>query len=202
MIASAPPVLLVPGWSDTARVLRPCRDYLVSAGWPETRIRCLSFRERHGSNIDHATEIASAVSALSRALGGSPVAVVAHSMGGLALRYFLGSGGADAVRTAIFAATPHRGTWAAWLAWGRGGAEMRPGSDFLQQLNAMPLPAGVRAVCLRTPFDTRVVPGGSAWLEGASCLTVRLPTHRRMLRHRATLDLIRDLLLEDGRSAA
>ena len=201
MWSERPPVLLIPGWSDTARVLQPCRSFLLADGWPDESVHCLSFRDRYGSNIEHAAEIAAAARRLRDVTGESRIAVVAHSMGGLALRQFLLDGGDVAVHTAIFAGTPHRGTWVAWLAWGRGGAEMRPGSEFLERLNAAPLPPSVRAVCLRTPVDTRVVPGDSAWLEGAACHTVRLPTHPRMLRHVPTLRLIRELLL-DGRERA
>lgn len=196
------PVLLVPGWSDTARVLRPCRDYLVSCGWPVDSVRSVTFGDRYGSNLEHAAEIAVAAEELSAATAAPKIAVIAHSMGGLALRKYLTDGGDARVHTAIFAGTPHRGTWLAWLAWGRGGAEMRPGSAFLQQLNATPVPPAVRTICLRSPIDTRIVPGDSAWLDGASCHTVRTPTHPRMLRHRPTLHLIRDLLLDTQAHAA
>jgi triacylglycerol lipase len=197
-----PPVLLVPGWSDTARVLQPCRRFLVSEGWPAEHVDCLSFRDRFGSNVEHASEIADAALALRTRTAASRIAVVAHSMGGLALRQYLADGGDRVVDTAIFAGTPHHGTWVAWLAWGRGGAEMRPGSEFLAQLNALPLPETVRAVCLRSPIDTRVVPGRSAVLDGVACHTVRTPTHPRMLRHGRTLRLVRDLLLEERERAA
>jgi pimeloyl-ACP methyl ester carboxylesterase len=196
------PVLLVPGWSDTARVLRRCRADLVSAGWPDEQVRALSFRDRYGSNIEHAGEIEHAAATLARAAGTDRIAVVAHSMGGLALRRFLLDGGDAVVDTAIFVGTPHRGTWVAWLAWGRGGAEMRPGSAFLRGLNAAPLPTSVRAICLRTPIDTRILPGSSAFLPDADCHTVRLPTHPGMLRHGPTLRLIRDLLLDERARAA
>jgi pimeloyl-ACP methyl ester carboxylesterase len=202
MWSSRPPVLLVPGWSDTARVLRPCREYLLSQGWPAGAVTSLSFRDRHGSNIEHAAQIRAAAERMKAATGARRIAVVAHSMGGLALRHYLLEGGDAAVHTAIFAGTPHRGTWIAYLARGRGGAEMRPGSRFLEMLNARPLPATVRAVCLRTPIDTRVVPGDSAWLDGAACHTVRMPTHPRMLRHTPTLHLIRQLLLDEDARAA
>jgi triacylglycerol lipase len=202
MVAAPPPVLLVPGWSDTARVLQPCREFLLAGGWPGQAVRCLSFRDRHGSNIDHALEISAAAQEMKELTGTPRIAVVAHSMGGLALRYYLMEGGDAAVHTAIFAATPHHGTWAAWLARGRGGAEMRPGSEFLERLNAKPLQPSVRAICLRTPVDTRVLPGHSACLDGATCHTVRLPTHPRMLRHSRTLQLIRELLLDERARAA
>lgn len=202
MASARPAVLLVPGWSDTSRVLRPCREYLIEAGWPAAHVRALSFRDRYGSNIEHAMEIADAAQALRRVAGADRIAAVAHSMGGLALRHFLSHGGADTVHTAIFAGTPHRGTWLAWLAWGRGGSEMRPGSGFLKQLNATVLPPRVRAICLRTPIDTRILPGESAWLENTACLTVRMPTHQRLLRHRGTLRVIRDVLLDDHAIAA
>lgn len=197
-----PAVLLVPGWSDTARQLRRCRSFLLESGWPERQVSCLSFRDRYGSNIAHAAELAEAVPALLEQSGQVDVAVVAHSMGGLALREYLGNGGADLVHTAVFVGTPHQGTWAAWLAWGAGGAEMRPGSPFLERLNRRPLPPHTRAFCLRTPIDTRVLPGRSAWLEGAVCHTVRTPTHPRMLQHRSTLRLIRRILLDSAQDRA
>lgn len=194
------PVILIPGWSDPPRVLGRCREFLIDAGWPAGLVHCLGFRDRYGSNIDHAGEIAAAAARLSAASGSARVDVVAHSMGGLALRRYVQDGGADTVRTAIFVGTPHRGTLLAYLAWGHGGREMRPGSDFLQQLNARPMPRTVRAHCLRTPIDSRVVPGASAWLDGAACHTVRMPTHPRMMRHPSTLRLIRSIL-EDSTPA-
>ena len=164
MTAERPPVLVVPGWSDTARQLRTFRSFLLECGWRDGQVACLSFRDRFGSNIEHSEEIAEAVARLRAGTGRDDVAVVAHSMGGLALRHHLMNSHAS-VRTAIFVGTPHHGTWAAWLAWGRGGAEMRPGSSFLRELNRAPLPAHVRAFCLRTPIDTRVLlPGqGVSW---------------------------------------
>ena len=190
-----PAVLLVPGWSDTARTLRHCRRFLLENGWPETHVRCVDFRDRFGSNITHAEELQAAAAKLADSAAVTSVAVVAHSMGGLAVRYFLAHGGDARVHTAIFVGTPHAGTWAAYLAWGRGGREMRPGSAFLRSLNSYPLPPHVRAHCIRTPIDTRVLPGGSAWLAGTQCHLVRTPTHPRMLRHRPTMQLIQRLLL-------
>lgn len=192
-----PPTLLVPGWSDGARALLRARDFLLAAGWPPSHVACVDFRDRYGSNVEHAEEIAAAIEALARGAGEPAVAVVAHSMGGLALRRYLAVAARPPVRTAVFVGTPHRGTWAAWFAWGRGGTEMRPGSAFLRELNARPLPPTVRAVCIATPIDTRVLPGSSALLDGVEHHRARLPTHPRMLRHVPTLRLIRDLLLRE-----
>jgi pimeloyl-ACP methyl ester carboxylesterase len=193
-----PPTLIVPGWHDDARVLVACRDRLVEWGWPPEHVSCLSFRDRHGSNVEHAAEIGVAVAALAASSGQASVAVVAHSMGGLAVRHYLTTGQEPPVHTAIFVASPHRGTWAAWLAWGRGGAEMRPGSAFLRALNTRPLPAGIRAHCISTPIDTRVLPGSSARLPGSRCHRVWMPRHQVMLKHAGTLRLIRQLLLDRG----
>lgn len=189
-----PPVLLVPGWSDTARSLRHAERFLLRSGWPATHVRSLSFRDRYGCNSEHAAEIGAAVEELLQASGGSRAAVVAHSMGGLALRSYLLQGGDERVETAIFAGTPHAGTWVAYLAWGAGGPQMRPGSAFLRELAAQPLPERVKAWCLRTPLDLRILPGRSAWLEGAGCVTVRALRHQWLLRDRRSLETVRRLL--------
>jgi triacylglycerol lipase len=192
-----PATLLVPGWSDTARSLAHARAFLLRAGWPQTHVGCVDFRDRHGSNIQHAAELEAALEQLLARTGAPSAALVAHSMGGLAVREYLGrAGDAAPVHAAVFVATPHRGTWAACFAWGRGGAEMRPGSQFLRRLATKKLPPHVRVTCIRTPIDTHVLPGSSAALPGADCRLVRLPTHPRMLRHGPTLRLIQELLTE------
>jgi triacylglycerol esterase/lipase EstA (alpha/beta hydrolase family) len=164
-------------------------------------VRCLGFRDTHGSNVEHAAELRAAVESLSDDTGVERIAVVAHSMGGLALRQHLTTAARPRVHTAIFVGTPHHGTWMAYLAWGAGGAEMRPNSPFLRQLNTRSLPPGVQAHCISTAIDSRVVPGSSALLTGAQCHHVRLPTHPRMMRHARTLHLIRDLLLQSVTAA-
>ena len=66
--------VIEPGWSDTERQLRAIRRFLLECGWPDGQVSCLSFRDRVGSNVDHADEIADAVvflaSDLARAITG------------------------------------------------------------------------------------------------------------------------------------
>lgn len=188
------PVLLVPGWSDRARALHHLYEYLHLQGW--ATVRTLEFRDRYGSNHVHALEIAEALGALSEVATGR-VDIIAHSMGGLAVRRCLRDPAQQRrVRRVIFLGTPHRGTWVAWLAWGDGGREMRPGSRFLRELNSEPLPPTVRALTLRAPFDVRVVPGSSAALPAVEHARIRFATHRSLLRSRAALQRVRDALLQ------
>jgi triacylglycerol esterase/lipase EstA (alpha/beta hydrolase family) len=176
-------------------MMKYCRQFLLAQGWPESHVRWVDFADRYGSNVQHAEEIEHAVRDLCAAAGVSSIAVVAHSMGGLALRYYLARSGAAAIDSVIFVATPHSGTYAAYFAWGSGGREMRPNSEFLRELNRRQLPSQLRAHCIRTPLDTRVLPGSSAWLAGTQCHVIRAPTHPRMMRHKPTLQLIHRLLL-------
>jgi pimeloyl-ACP methyl ester carboxylesterase len=188
------PVLLVPGWKDRARVLAPLARFLSSSGWPDGSVRAIEFRDPFGSNIAHAEELAHAIAELRRHTGTTHVDVVAHSMGGLAFRYFLKEAGADhGIARTVFLATPHAGTLAAWLAFGGSRQELLPGSAFLNALG--PLPPGVRAVCIHTPWDLRVLPRRSAVLDGVEAVRVDRVTHRGMLRNIRVHTVIRSALL-------
>lgn len=193
-----PPLLLVPGWSDEVRELGTLRSRFLESGWDPGRVHALEFSNPVGSNLEHAEEIARAVDSLRSSAGGGPVDVVAHSMGGLALRVYLARNGGAAVRRVVFLATPHRGTVAAHLAWGEGGREMEPGSPFLDSLNARPpVPAGVEALSVRTPLDLRVLPGQSVILpetEGIRNVEVCCPTHAGLLDDYETFRLVREFL--------
>jgi triacylglycerol lipase len=190
------PVLLVPGWFDTARDLAALRIRLLAAGWPH--VRALTFEDPTGSNRDHAAEIEATIAALLVETGAEEVDVVAHSMGGLATREFLRSGGADLVRRVVLLATPNQGTWSAWVAFGEGRDEMLPGSPFLDSLNAAPAePPGVELVTLRTPLDAHVLPPESATLPGVPDVQVCCPTHEGLLRDLEVFRVIRRFL-SDG----
>ena len=187
------PVVLVPGWFDTARELAAHRIRLSAAG--ASHVETLTFREPTGSNRDHAEEIDSVVAQVLAETGAEQVDIVAHSMGGLATRWYLKTHPDAPVRRAIFIASPHRGTLSAHLAWGEGRQEMIPESPFLQSLNSGdPLPDGLEAMTIRTPIDTRVVPGESATLPGVEDHTVCCPTHQGLLRDEDVFVLVLDFL--------
>jgi triacylglycerol lipase len=192
----AVPVLLVPGWGDQAPDVEPLRQWLIREGWPESRVAPVSFRNPVGSNEENAREVARAVEALRALTGAEKVDVVAHSMGGLALRHYLRfEGGDDEVRRAVFLGTPHRGTLAAVLAWGEGGREMVPGSEFLNRLNANGgVPAGVEALAIRTPVDLRVIPGSSGMLPDALNLEICCPTHNQLVDEERTAGAVVNFL--------
>jgi triacylglycerol lipase len=188
------PVVLVPGWRDRPRALRHLHGFLVRAGWAEQDLALVEFRDRFGSNTEHAAEIACV---LDRA-GREPrsVDLVAHSMGGLATRFLLlHHPQARLIRRAIFLGSPHRGTLAAYLVWGQGAAEMRPGSPFLIGLRASPR-YEPDLIAIRAPIDIRIVPPSSALLDGARNLRVPCLGHRHLLRARRVLERVRALLEE------
>jgi triacylglycerol lipase len=197
------PVILVPGWYDEAADLAPLAQRLTAAGWAGERVRAISFQDPVGSNEDHALEVAAAVAEMRERTGSSQVDIVAHSMGGLAVRHFLATESqAEATRRVVFLGTPQRGTWVAYMAWGEGGQEMEPESEFLSQLNDLsPVPETVEAVTIRTPVDTHVVPGENATLPGVPDVTVCCPTHRGLVDDEETFRLIHSFLAEGRRGS-
>jgi len=193
------PVLLVPGWMASDRTMGPLRELFLEAGWLPHWVGSFSFKDPVGSNFDHAREIEVAVEALRSRTGADRVDVVAHSMGGLATRVYLQNGGASRVRRVVFVATPHHGTLVANLAWGEGGAEMRPGSLFLLELGALRgVPEGVEALTLRTKTDFHILPPTSATLTGVPDVEVCCPGHEGILSHPDAFDAMRRFL---GRAA-
>lgn len=189
------PVLLVPGWHDRARRLRRLERYLVKCNWPERAVHTVDFADRHGSNIDHAAEIADALRALAARNHAEHVDIVAHSMGGLAVRYLLHTRPETAlVRRAVFLGTPHHGTYAAYFAWGAGGRDMRIGSPFLAELDRFTAPVSAELFCIGTPLDLRLIPPARGRLPGAQNITVWCGGHRMLLHSRRVWEVVTDVL--------
>jgi triacylglycerol lipase len=193
--ATVTPVLLVPGWLDTERDLAALRIRFLAAGWPEERLETITFQDPTGSNRDHAHELDLAIDSLLARTRAPLVDIVAHSMGGLATRWLLRQDEEHRVRRVAFLGSPHRGTLSAHLAWGDGRDEMMPDSPFLDTLNAEPgIATGVEAITIRTPVDTRIVPGESAALPGVPDHVVCCPTHAGLLHDEEVFGILLDFL--------
>jgi len=191
------PVLLVPGWANGSEELTPLKERFIRDGWPEDWVLALDFQDPVGSNVVHAREIRSAIDSLLIRTEASQVDVVAHSMGGLALWTLLHSqGDLIPIRRVVFLGSPLQGTLVAYLAWGEGGEEMRPESEFLARLEAGPGPGHwVEALTIRTPLDLTVVPNSGATLPGMGDRIICCPTHEGLQDHEETFRALRDFLL-------
>lgn len=121
-----------------------------------------------GSVDDYTDAIEAAIQRLELATGLPPV-VVAHSMGGLALRrWWALRGNEGRVHHAVTIGTPHAGTWLARFAVTPNGRQMQQGSPWLQAL-AQSEPAGrsARFTCFYGHCDNIVFPPSAATLAGA-----------------------------------
>ena len=137
---------------------------------------------------DYVPLIEAAVAALCAATGAPRVAIVAHSMGGLAARAWLRTHGDARLARLITLGTPHHGTALARFGPGANAVQMRRGSAWLRDLAAFETTATRgRIVSIYTHHDNIVAPQDSGHLAGARNIAlagvghVALGSNRRVL---------------------
>jgi triacylglycerol esterase/lipase EstA (alpha/beta hydrolase family) len=136
-----------------------------------------------GSIDEYAPRIEAAVSRLETATGRAPV-VVAHSMGGLAVRAWLRQLGCGRLHHLVTIGTPHRGTAMARRAWAKNSRQMRIGSSWLEALSAAEASqVRVAVTCFWSRCDNIVFPIDSATLPGADNRHLDATPHVRMVYH-------------------
>lgn len=148
-----------------------------------------------GSIDDYVATIDSAVRRIEAATGQPPV-VVAHSMGGLALRrWWIEPGNDQRVAHAITIGTPHQGTWLARFALTPNGRQMRRHSAWLQTLAGRePANRGARLTCFYSHCDNIVFPASTACFPGAGTRHLPAVAHVHMADHpEPWLELLRRL---------
>ncbi len=138
-----PPIILVHGWNG-GEFTWPSPGQLQAL---EDRLHrdIYLFTYRTGIVANRYPPLELLEEKLDRFLSAYPtVDIVAHSMGGLLLRQYLSHHPENPVRRVVFLSTPHFGTNAAQILSGLASisaegniqaSEIRPGSDFLWQLN-------------------------------------------------------------------
>ena len=158
-------VLLVHGYVCNRGFWNDWMPRLRDAGIPHVAV---NLEPVFGSIQAYAATIDAGVRRLQAATG-RPVVIVAHSMGGLAVRHWLTQpGAADAVHRVVTIGTPHHGTWTARFGSTDNACDMRVDSPLLQFLAAHE-PAGLhrRFTCFYSHCDNIVFPPSTGCLEGA-----------------------------------
>ena len=160
------PVLLIPGyfsnracWLVFARLMR---------GLGASHIYTIDPKPMTGDIREHAKQVAERVDAILGTTGASRVNLVGHSMGGLIARYYIEQlQGADKVGVCVMLATPHHGSLLSRLARGIDAKQMRPGSEFLTDLNRFErIEKEVKYVSIWLTFDNMLVPSTNGILGG------------------------------------
>ena len=133
-------------------------------------------------SIEHYARVIEEAVVRLEVLTGSPVVLVGHSMGGLAIRAWLRRFDADArVCRVITIGSPHQGTWLARFGRTTNGRQMRLRNPWLTQLAADEPPTrGALFTCFYGHCDNIVFPAVSGTLPGAVNLHVPGTAHVHM----------------------
>ena len=125
--------------------------------------------------------------------------LVGLSMGGLVGRYYLQRlGGIDRVDRLITISSPHWGTWMAYALPLTSCWQMRPGSDFLRDLNGdVESLRQVDFTSIWTPYDFIIVPGRSSQMPVGKNVKMSVFAHAMMVRNYRVFEAVAEALAGD-----
>ena len=187
-------VLLVHGFVCNRGLWNPWMAALQKASIP---FIALSLEPVFGSIDEYVDQIEGAVRRLEHATSRAPV-LVAHSMGSLAARAWLGDASRrGTVHRVVTIGTPHGGTVVASHAHTTNTRQMRVGSAWLQALAGREtVETYQRFTCFWSRCDNIVFPTESATLAGADNRQLEATPHVRMVYHRDVIAEVIRLVAE------
>ena len=158
------PVLLVHGYGHNRSAWYTLERHLRAALF--TRLHTVNYNPLRHSVPTLAAHLRARVETVRAATGADRVHVIGHSLGGIILRWYVQElGGDEHVDVAVTMASPHEGTHAAWIGFGRTAVQLRPGSALVRRLRAAARPSSVRWVSVYSNLDMLVQPCTSAMLR-------------------------------------
>lgn len=159
-----PSLLLVHGFFCNRAIWNPWLERLRAMGVPHVAV---NLEPVFGSIDDYVAIVAQAHDRLLAATGRAPL-VVAHSMGGVAVRAWLAQRRPAALPQVITLGAPHHGTWIARFGLAPNNRQMRLNSRWLQALAQRETAATYLAfTCWYSDCDNIVFPARTAMLAGA-----------------------------------
>ncbi|MFF5426454.1 MULTISPECIES: esterase/lipase family protein [unclassified Streptomyces] len=189
------PVVFVHGWNSDGSTWRTMAGRFRSDGWPAGHLDQWTY-DATQSNVTTAERLADEIDRVLAATGASKVDVVTHSMGGLSSRHYLKKlGGTAKVDAWVSLAGPNHGTETARWCGGAPCVEMRPGSVFLNALNAGDeTPGSPRYATWRSPCDMIISPKDSVAVTGAVNHTTACLGHSDVLSDQAVYEAVKQHL--------
>jgi pimeloyl-ACP methyl ester carboxylesterase len=167
------PVILVHGYFANRACWAPLVRALEGAGLGPVYAPSL---RSHFASIEEFEEDLHAV--VERVANGRRVALVAHSMGGLASRLYVARHGSARIARLVTISSPHQGTRLAAFGAGRNARQMVPGSAFLAALREHESRGAVPpTLCIYSVHDNMILPQDSARLPWARNVAVKALGH-------------------------
>ena len=195
MVTKQNPVLLVHGINDTGAVFNKMAFYLRQQG---LSVHTVDLIPNNGSEVLEklAQQVANYVNDTFEVA--RPVDIVGFSMGGIVSRYYIQRlGGINKVQRFITISSPHKGTIIAYGTWLAGAVQMRPNSDFINDLNAdFKMLKQLNFTSIWTPYDLMILPATSSRLGIGKEVTIPVILHPLMLTDTRTLTIVADALIE------
>jgi pimeloyl-ACP methyl ester carboxylesterase len=196
VVAAGTPIILVHGLVDNRSIFTLLRRTLRRRGFG--RILTLNYSPFTQDIRSVATRLGALVEQICEETGYERVHVIGHSLGGVVARYYVQRLGGDArVHTLCTLGSPHAGTYAARLLPQGVVAQLRPGSDLMQELTEPAPGCRTRFVAFWSDLDQVIVPQRSAaithpdltarnvFLRGVGHMS--LPIHGRVVHEITTL---------------
>jgi len=183
------PVLLIHGIDDTGAVFEKMAAVLEGQGWFTYALDLVPNNGKVG--LDRlAEQIKGYVDqAFSQDIRFD---IVAFSMGGIISRYYLQRlGGLERCDRFITLSSPHHGSLIAHLRRNRGCVQMRPNSEFLQDLNRdLDRLNSIQFTSIWTNNDLMILPANSSQVPVGKNITVPVLIHPWMLTDDRTIELV------------
>ncbi|HVL57854.1 MAG TPA: alpha/beta fold hydrolase [Burkholderiaceae bacterium] len=186
------PVLLIHGFFCNRALWRPMARFLAERGHPVEAVR---MDPAIAPLDDYAACIAREVQRLRQHAGSAEVALVCHSMGGLAARAYLRAYGDENIVRVVTIGSPHRGTLHAAYGLGANVRQMRQGSDWLRELAACETPDRCsRFLVILSHQDNIVAPAAVQTLPGADVVALSGIGHLSMIYDRGVWQRVADAI--------
>lgn len=173
--AGETPVVLVHGFYANAGFWESMKPALRAAGW--TNLFSLNLEPLFIDIDGYARQLEERVAHACRRCGTDSAIVVGHSMGGLVARA-CARRAPERIRHVVCIGSPHQGTELARLVPSITTRQMRPGSDWLNELNSDD--HGVPGTNIYSEHDNIIVPQASAAPPGTPSVAVRGTGHLEM----------------------
>ena len=191
------PILFVHGWSSSASTWNTMIGRFEKDGWPKSHLRAYSYNTSQSNKTTAETIVKSEVEKLKKETGAEKVDIIAHSMGSLNSRWYIKfvSGGEANVDEWVSLGGPNHGTNFAYFCFSTACTEMRPGSTFLNQLNAGDeTPGSVNYGTWWSPCDEIINPDSSVPLSGATNTETACISHSNLHQNETVYNQVREFV--------